>query len=233
MRSQKSLWCLALTVAAVLFLVGTQLSLAQMPGIPDMPKIYGEFKMPPVGSYVIYKWALKGNGLEKTTKFSVVGKEKSDKGTDIYWYEIEDTDNKTGQTVITKMLISGNPSDIGTVYRMIMKQGKEKARELDQGMIQLINASPTTKTEAANIPKIKNLGTEKLKVKDQVMDCAHMRYLVKEKTTADVWNNAKVPLFGMVKTVTPDATFELVSYGTNAVTGITEKPELLEIPGQK
>ncbi len=233
MRSQKSLWCLVLTVAAVSLMAWTQLSFAQMPGIPNMPKIYGEFKMPPVGSYVTYKWVLKGSGLEKTTKFSVVGKEKSDKGTDIYWYEIEDIDNKTGQGVITKMLISGNPSDIGTVYRMIMKQGKEPARELDQGMIQLINVSPTAKTETADIPKIKNLGTEKVKAKDQVMDCAHMRYLVKGKTTADVWNNAKVPLFGMVKTVTPDASFELVSYGTNAVTAITEKPELLEIPGQK
>jgi hypothetical protein len=233
MRSQKSLWCLVLTVAAVLFLVGTQLSLAQMPGIPNMPKIYGEFKMPPVGSYVTYKTVLKGSTLEKTTKLSIVGKEKSDKGTDIYWYEIEDIDNKTGTGVITKMLISGNPSDIGTVYKMIIKQGKDQAWELPQGMIQLINASPTPKVEVADQPKIKNVGTEKVKIKDQAMDCAHMRYLVKDKTTADVWNNTKVPLFGMVKMVTPDASFELLNYGTNATTAITEQPKMLEIPEQK
>lgn len=67
----------------------------------------------------------------------------------------------------------------------------------------------------------------------QSLDCAHMRYTTKDKNTADVWSNTKVPLFGMVKTSTPDATFELSSYGTDAVSAITEEPKVLEIPEQK
>ncbi len=232
MRSQKSFWCLILTVAVVSLLAGTQLSQAQMPGMPNMPKMYGEFKMPAVGSYVTYKAVYSQNNLQKITKLSIVGKEKSDKGTDIYWYEIEDTDTKTGDVVISKLLISGNPQDLGNVYRMIIKQGKQQAIELPPGMIQMINSSPAQKNEA-DLPKMKNLGTEKVKIKDQVMDCAHMRYTTKEKTTSDVWSNAKVPLFGMVKTSTPEATFELTGYGTNAVTAITETPKLLELPEQK
>jgi hypothetical protein len=222
-----------MTAVVVFFLAGTQLSSAQMPGIPSMPKMYGEFKMPPVGSYVIYKATYAQNKMVKTTKLSIVGKEKSDKGADIYWYEIEDIDPATGDAVITKMLISGNPQDIGIVYRMIIKQGKQQALELPPAMVQMINASPTPKTDSTNQPRIKNLGTEKLMVGRQSLDCAHMRYTTKDKATADVWSNIKVPLFGMVKTSTSDATFELSSYGTNAVTAITEEPKVLEIPEQK
>jgi hypothetical protein len=233
MRSQKSFRYLIMTAVVVFFLVGTQLSSAQMPGMPNMPKMYGEFKMPPVGSYVIYKATYAQNKMVKTTKMSIVGKEKSDKDEDIYWYEIEDTDPATGDAVITKMLISGNPQDIGIVHRMIIKQGKQQALELPQAMIQMINASPAPKTDAADQPKIKNLGTEKFKVGDQTFDCAHMRYTVKDKTTSDVWSNTKIPLFGMVKTSTPEATFELSGYGTDAVSAITEEPKVLEIPEQK
>ncbi len=233
MRSQKSFRYLIMAAVVVFFLVGTQPSSAQMPGMPNMPKMYGEFKMPPVGSYAIYKATYAQNKMVKSTKLSIVGKEKSDKDEDIYWYEIEDTDPTTGDAVITKMLISGNPQDIGTVYRMIIKQGKQQALELPQAMIQMINASPTPETEAADQPKIKNLGTEKLMVGKQSLECAHMRYTVKDKTTADVWSNDKVPLFGMVKTSTPDVTFELSSYGTDAVSAITEEPKVLEIPEQK
>jgi hypothetical protein len=233
MRSQKSFRYLIMTVVVVFFLAGTQLASAQMPGMPNMPKMYGEFKMPPVGSYVVYKTTFAASKTVKTTKMSIVGKEKTDKGEDAYWYEIEDTDPSTGETVITKMLISGNPQDIGTMYRMIFKQGKQPAMELSQDFIKLVNATPTPKTDAADQPKIKNLGTEKMKVGTQTLDCAHMRYTVNDKTTADVWSSAKIPLFGMVKTSTPDAAFELSSYGSDAVSAITEQPKVLEIPGQK
>jgi hypothetical protein len=233
MLSQKSFGYLIMTALVVFFLAGTQMSLAQMPGIPSMPKMYGEFKMPPVGSYVVYKATYGDSKVAKSTKLSIVGKEKSDKGADVYWYEIADTDPTTGDAVITKMLISGNPQDIGTVYRMIIKQGKQQALELPAAMIQMINASPAPKTDSLNLPKIKNLGTEKIMVGKVSLDCAHLRYTNKDKTTADVWSNTKVPLFGMVKTTTPDATFELASYGSDAVSAITEEPKLLEIPEQK
>jgi len=252
MRSQKSLWYLVLTIAAVSLLVWTQLSFAQMPGMPGMPKMYGDFKMPTEGEYVIYKVVYTKNNAERLTKLSIVGQEKSTKSVEfLYWFEQEETDTKTGGVTIVKMLISlplnafvsyvgrpglfihGNPLELGSIRRMIMKKDKEQALEIPQGMIQMINASLYAKTDAANQPKIKNLGTEKLMVGKQSLDCAHMRYTNKDKTTSDVWSNAKVPLFGMVKTSTSDATFELSSYGTNAVTAITEEPKVLEIPEQK
>lgn len=229
MRSQKYLLHLALVAVVVFFFAQTQLSQAQMPG---MPKMYGEFKMPGVGAYVTYKVTNIKNNTETLSKMSIVGKEKSPKGEDLYWFEQQETDPKTGQVTIVKMLISGNPQDIGTINRMIFKSGKDTASELPQAMIQLINQVPAGK-KAAEQPKMKNLGTEKMKIKDQTMECSHMRYTSPDKSTSDVWSNTKVPLYGMVKSSSPDVKFELVEYGTNAVTAIKEKPKLLEIPEQK
>jgi hypothetical protein len=255
MRSQKYLFHLALMLAVAFFLGQTQMSQAQLPG---MPKLYGEFKMPQAGAYVTYKVLYTKNNTERITKLSIVGIEKSEggaqkinqegeskkvaqggkvqpisepKGEDLYWFEQEETDPKTGEVTIVKMLISGNPQDIKTIHRMIMKSGKEPAQELPEDLIQMINQAPTAKT--ADQPKIKNLGIEKVKIKDQTMDCTHMRYTSKDKSTADVWNSDKVPLFGMVKSTTADAIFELVGYGTDAVSAIKEQPKVMELPQQK
>lgn len=256
MRSQKYLFYLALMLAVAFFWGQTQLSYAQLPG---MPKLYGEFKMPQVGAYVTYKVLYTKNNTERITKLSIVGIEKSEggvqkineegkskkvveggkvqpisepKGEDLYWFEQEETDPKTGEVTIVKMLISGNPQDIKTIHRMIMKSGKEPAQELPPDLIQMINQAPTPKKEADQ-PKIKNLGIEKVKIKNETVDCTHMRYTSKDKSTADVWNNAKVPLFGMVKSTTADATLELVGYGTDAVSAIKEQPKVMELPQQK
>ncbi|KPL00963.1 MAG: hypothetical protein AMJ91_02330 [candidate division Zixibacteria bacterium SM23_73_3] len=252
MRSSKYLLCFSLVVAVVFFLSSTQPSEAQIPG---MPKLYGEFKTPEVGAYVTYKVINIKNKVERITKLSIVGIEKSEggvakileegeikkvveggkvqpilkpKGEDLYWYEVEETDPKTGYVAIMKMLISGNPQDIGIIHRMIVKSAKEPASELPQAFVQMINQTPAQETEA-NKPKIKNLGTEKVKIKSETLECAHLQYISPDKTTAEVWTNAKVPLLGMVKSTTPEITMELLEYGTDAVSAIEEKPEVLEM----
>jgi len=206
-----------------------QFSSAQIPG---MPKLYGEFKMPEVGAYATYKVITQKNKAERITKLSIVGKEKSEKGKDLYWYEVEEKDPKTGRVTIVKMLISGNPQEIGTIHRMIMKSGKEPASELPQALIQLINQAPPPKKKEEK-PKIKTLGTEKVKVKNQVLECKHIRYTSKDEATAEVWTSDKVPLFGLVKSTSPEVTMELLEYGTDAVSAIKEKPEVLKMQKSK
>jgi hypothetical protein len=253
MRYNKYLLCLSLMIAVVFFL--TQPSRAQIPGVP---KLYGEFKMPEKGAYAIYKVINTKNKTERIIKLAIVGqekfeeevavvteygpkpddkaitkvKEKSEKGKDLYWYEVVETNPKTGNVVIAKMLISGNPQEIGTIHRMIVKSGKDPASELPPALIQLINQTPPKKSEAEN-PKMKNLGTEKVQIKKETVKCEHVRYSYKGKTTAEVWTNSKVPLFGLVKSTSPDITMELSEYGTDAVSAIKEKPEILEMPGLK
>ena len=244
MRSNKYLLCLSLVIVAVVVFTQVQPSRAQIAG---MPKLYGEFKMPEVGAYVTYKVINIKNKAERIVKLSIVGIEKSEgevkktveggkvqpiykpKGEDLYWYEVEETDPKTGNVVIAKMLISGNPQEIGTIQRMIMKSGKDPATELPQTLLQMVNQTPLQKKETKK-PKMKNLGTEKVKVKGKTLECMHQQYISGDKKiTADVWINAKVPLFGLVKSTMPETTMELIEYGTDAVTAIKEKPEVLKM----
>lgn len=255
MRYNKYLLCLSLMIAVVFFL--TQPSRAQIPG---MTKLYGEFKMPEKGAYAIYKVINTKTKTERIIKLAIVGIEKGEGGVakivsegeimkivdtsgiarlytpkaeDLYWYEVVETNPKTGNVVIAKMLISGNPQEIGTIHRMIVKSGKEKASELPQAVIQMINQAPITDTAKVAKPKMKNLGTEKVKVKDKTLKCNHLQYRAADKTVADVWTNAEIPLFGLVKSTSPDITMELLDYGTKAVSAIKEKPEVLEMPGLK
>jgi len=256
MRSNKSLFCLFFVVTFIFIFTQAQPSRAQIPG---MFKLYGEFKMPKVGAYATYKVTHTDSKAERIVKLAIVGKEKSEgggqkiygegetkkieeggdiqkisapKGENLYWYEVEETDPKTGAVTIIKMLISGNPQEIGTIRRMIMKSGKDKATELPPQLMQMIN-QPLPETTKVEQPKVKNLGTEKVKIKDKTLKCDHLQYISKDKATAEAWTNAEVPLFGLVKSISPESITELIEYGTDAKSAITEKPEVLEMPGLK
>ena len=257
MRSNKCLLCLSLVVAVAFVFTQALPSEAQIAG---MPKLYGEFKMPEVGAYATYKVINVKNKAERITKISIVGIEKGEggvakiysegepmkivdssgiarvytpKGEDLYWYEIEETDPKTGVVNTVKMLISGNPQEIGTIHRMVIKSGKDPATELPQEILGMLNQTPPQKTKTkVEEPKSKKLGTEKVKIKKKTFECTHLRYSFKDKTTAEVWTNTKVP-FGVVKSTSPEVTMELLEYGTDAVSAIKEKPEVLEMPEKK
>lgn len=229
MRSNKYLLCLSLVVAFFFVFIQAQPSRSQVRGLP---KLYDEFKMPETGTYATYKVTYAKNKVERIITLSFLGKEKSEKEEDLYWFEQKDTDPKTGKVSIMKMLMSGNPQKVGTIHRMIVKSGKDQASELPQALIQMINQTPSQKKEAEK-PKMKNMGSEKMKIKDQTLTCMHLQYSSKDKTTEDVWTNDKVPLFSLVKSVTPEATWELTEYGKGAVSAIKEKPEVLGIPEQK
>ena len=225
MRSSKCLMCLLLALAFI-FVAQAQPTNAQIPG---MPKLYGEFKMPEVGAYATYKVTQTENKVERTTKLSIVGTEKSEEKEDLYWYEVAETNPKTGEVVIVKMLISGNPQDIGTIQRMIMKSGKEAATELPPEILAMINVAPADTAEAPK-PKMKNLGTVKVKVGKETLECAHMQYTSEGEAATEVWTNVKIPLFGVVKSTSATTTMELLEYGTDAVSAIKEKAEVLPMP---
>jgi len=225
MRSSKYLLCLSLAIAIV-FVAQAQITSAQIPG---MPKLYGEFKMPEVGAYATYKVVNIENKVERITKLSIGGTEKSEEKEDLYWYEVAETTPKTGGVVIVKMLISGNPQDIGTIKRMIMKDGKEAATELPPEILAMINVAPADTAEAPK-PKMKNLGTVKVKVGKETLECAHMQYTSEGEAVTEVWTNVKIPLFGVMKSTSATTTMELLEYGTDAVSAIKEKPEVLPMP---
>jgi hypothetical protein len=237
MRSNKHLLYVSFALVFAFVLVQALPSSAQMPGIP---KSYGEFKMTEVGSYATYKVIYKNTDAEQIVKHAIVGKEasmavpvgeegKTEEPKELYWYERQEINPKTGKVVIAKMLISGNPQEIGTVHRMIFKEGKEPASELPQAFVQLMNQASADSSEAEE-PEIQKLGKEKVKIGDKTLECTHLRYGPKNQPTAELWTNDQVPLFGLVKSDVRELSMELIEYGNDAVSGITEEPEQLEMP---
>lgn len=218
-----------------LFFFLFQIASAQMPGIPgpgNMPKMFGEFKMPQVGSYAEYKMTYPSEKVETIVRMSIVGKEKTSDGKELYWYEYQTTDPKTGNIDIVKMLISGDPQKEGTINRMILKHNKDNAMELPEEMMQMINA-PMKKGEEKSKEKgeVKNLGKETLKTPAGSFDCEHIQYLSENKEASDVWQAKDVPFFGLAKSVTQGVSMEIQKFGKDAKSAITEEPEKLVIPG--
>ena len=57
-----------------------------------------------------------------------------------------------------------------------------------------------------------------------------MKYTSGDETATEVWTNIEIPLFGMVKSTSATTTMELLEYGTDAVSAIKEKAEVLPMP---
>lgn len=210
---------------------------AQMPGIPApgrMPKMLGEFKMPEVGTYAEYKLTYLSGKVEAIAKMSVVGKEKSSKDKELFWYEYQTIDPKTGNVDIVKMLVSGDPQKEGNIRRMIFKHNKDKAMELPAEMIQMINA-PMEKEKKATEEKseVKKLGMETLDTPSGKLECTHLQYLSEKKEISDIWQSSQIPFFGLAKSVTKEMSMEIQKFGKDAKSAITEEPEELKIPGME
>jgi len=238
MFSKKSLLWLFL----IFFL--TQIANAQMPGIPApgrMPKMFGEFKMPEVGSYAEYKLSYAAGKVETIARISIVGKEKTPEGKEFFWYEYQTKDPKTGNIDIVKMLISGDPQKDDTIVRMIFKSNKGKAMELPAEMMQMINAPmKKEKEKVKERGEVKKMGKETLKTQAGNLECTHLQYVSdpidpksEKKETSDVWQTPEIPFYGLAKSVTKGMSMEIQKFGKGAKSAITEEPEKLTIPGME
>lgn len=210
---------------------------AQMPGIPipgRMPEIFGEYKMPDVGSYAEYKLTYPGEKAENIVKMSIVGKEKTIKGEELFWYEYQTENPKTGDVDIVKMLISGNPQKEGNIKRMVLKHNKDKAMELPAGMMQMINAPmDKEKKESSKKEEIENLGKETLDTPAGKLECTHLQYISEKKEISEIWQSVEIPFFGLVKSASKEMNMEIQKFGKDATSAIAEEPEELKIPGME
>jgi hypothetical protein len=210
---------------------------AQMPGISapgKMPEMFGEFKMPEVGSYAEYKLSYPAEKVESILRMSIVGKEKAAKGEELFWYEYQTRDPKTGNVDIVKMLVSGDPQKEGNIIRMILKHNKDKAMELPAEMIQMINAPmEEEKKETGEKGEVKKIGKETLETPAGKFECNHLQYVSGKNETEDIWQSEEIPFFGLTKSVARDMSMEIQKFGKDAKSAITEEPEELRIPGME
>lgn len=204
---------MAWVVSIVLTLTLVQLAEAQF-GKSAGPKFYSDFK-PVVGGWSEYQMTPKGEPPSKM-KIAVVGKEG-----DAYWYETVMEAKREGR-VITKILVSGDPSDQKNIKRMIFKSGNEPAMEMP---VQMMEQPSTQKGQPG---KVIDKGTETVKVPAGTFKTQHMQYHNGEM--ADSWIYKDISPYGMIKSVSKDFEMVLIGYGTGAKTLITETPQKFEMP---
>ena len=178
------------------------------------PKFYSDFK-PVVGGWSEYQMTPKGEPPSKM-KIAVVGQEG-----DAYWYETVMEAKREGR-VMTKILVSGDPSDQKNIKRMIFKSGNEPAMEMP---VQMMEQPSTQKGQPG---KIIDKGTETVKVPAGTFKTQHMQYQNGE--VVDSWIYKDISPYGMIKSVSKDFEMVLIGYGTGAKTLITEIPQKFEMP---
>jgi hypothetical protein len=204
---------IATSVIFILTFLCTNVIFAQL-GKSNGPKFYGDFK-PVVGGWSEYEIKQKGE-LPLKIRVAVVGKEGN-----AYWYETVMETKREGK-IISKMLVSGDPSDSKNIKRMIVKTGNEPAMEMP---VMAMQASKGKEPVGKTVDK----GSETIKVPAGTFKTQRMQYQEKE-TVVDSWIYKDVSPYGMIKSQSKDFEMVLVNYGTGAKTLITETPEKFQMP---
>lgn len=183
------------------------------------------YPAPEVGQYAEVQFTNVENGT-MTIRFSVVGEEPV-KGRKHYWVEVATIPPAVGEPVIAKMLVPYYPFEYSDVKSYIVQMPGQPPRKAPQQMIDLMAADtgpgPSWKEHCANA---EDLGIERVTVPAGSFQTRHFR--AKGEDKGEIWIG-NVP-FGMVKLTQADGSMELLSYGSDAKTAITQKPVEMDQP---
>jgi hypothetical protein len=198
------------------------------PGGTKPNNLWGDLEFTPVvGQWAEYRMDTKDDET-MTMRISIVGKED-----EAYWYETQMT-GPDGRTMINKMLVAGDPEDMGNVKRMIMKPAGEQAIEMPVQMLNVMDgmgmAGMEAEEEEVPEPVKEDLGVESVTVPAGTFKAHHWRFT----SGADVfeaWVREDVGPYGVVRSVANGAEMVLVAHGDKAVSQITEEPRKLPMGG--
>ncbi len=159
-------------------------------------------------------------------RFSVVGEEQV-QGRRHFWIEVATVPPAVGEPVIAKMLVPYYPFEFTDVRSYIVQMPGQPPRKAPQEMIDLMAADaapgPGWKEQCADAD---DRGIERVTVPAGTFQTRHFRARGGDK--GEIWIG-DVP-FGMVKLTQADGRMELVKYGSDAKSAITEKPVEMEGP---
>ncbi len=186
------------------------------------PEVY---PAPQVGDYAELRFT-NVEDESMTIRFAVVGTETVKGGTH-YWIEVITIPPALGEPVIAKMLVPYYPFEFKDVKSYIVQMPGQPPRKAPQEMMEMLagNAGPGPGWRE-QCTRAAELGLERVNVPAGSFLARHFR--AQSEDEGEVWI-ADVP-FGMIKLVQPDGSMELVTYGSDAKSAITEKPVEMELP---
>ncbi|UCF18989.1 MAG: hypothetical protein JSU87_13805 [Gemmatimonadota bacterium] len=182
------------------------------------PEIYAT---PKLGDYAELRIAEKTGVV--SVRFAIVGVEEVE-GRTHYWMEVLQTPPGAGWSVIAQILIPHFPFEQHEIKGYVVKTPDQPAVRVPLEMLEMMGgeaASSASWREACQTADY--LGVERVAVPAGTISARHYRGAM-----GDLWL-ADVP-FGTVKAAEPDMVTELVRYGRDAKSSITEKPQQLEMP---
>ncbi len=220
-----------LVVVLAVLLAHASPARAQAPPMKELPKFFGVFSTT-VGGWSEYAVTETGGGKKSTMRNSIVGKEG-----DAFWYEVAITEG--GARNVIKMFLKGDPNNPENIQRLIMKNGDQPAQEMPRDFVVMGRRMATTMFETRSgssvttLPDVKSVevGTREVKVPAGTFTAVQNRLVDGAgKVLATYDFNRDVLPFGVLRSETDKVKMELVAYGKDAVSVITEQPAMMKTP---
>ena len=197
----------------------------------EMPRLFGIFN-PELGAWSEYSVVDKNSGRQSKMRMAIVGEEGSS-----FWYEVltDDGENRN----IVKMLVKGSPNDPDNIQRMIMKSGDAPATEMAKDFVAMGRKMAAYMFERRSGVPVDGCGALRLETGGhrQVVVPAGTFHATQKKIVDGQGNvlatydfePAVLPL-GILTSDTQQSKMELLAYGTDAKSLITETPIPLSGP---
>jgi len=214
-----------------LLIFGALPARAQAPAANPQPKFFGVFATT-VGGWSEYAVTETESGKKSTMRNAVVGKEG-----DSFWYEVAITEG--GVRNIIKMFLKGDPNHPENIQRLIMKNGDQPAQEMPREFVVMGRRMATSMFETrsgsdvVNQPNLKTEegSSEQVTVPAGSYSVTRNRILdATGKVLATYEYNKDVLPFGVVRSTTDKVKMELIATGKDAVSLITEQPQMMKTP---
>jgi hypothetical protein len=201
-------------------LLGSPLQ-AQGPESP-CPAVY---PAPNVGDYSRMMFTNEA-GESMLIRFAIVGQEEVE-GKPYYWMEVVYAPPEIGDNIVAQMLVPYYPFENKDIQGYIVQMPGQPPQRVPLRMLEALGANtspgPGWHEQCASA---QDLGVERVTVAAGTFRARH--YRSGEEDGGEVWI-ADVP-FGIVKFVTASGRMQLVEYGTDAESSITEEPIEIELP---
>ncbi len=220
-----------LILVSFLFCIPVTLQALERGSVQRVPRLFGTFT-PKVGSWSQYAIVDKATGRQAVMKMSIVGKEG-----DSYWYEVV---NKEGDSRnVVKMLVKGDPNDRENIQRLIMKSGDNPPMEMARDFVMMGRKMAALMFEQrSGVPstpglelKPEKIGEEKVSVMAGIFDVTRYRIVDQSGKVYGLYSfSEKVMPFGLVTSDAEKTTMELLGYGMDAQSVITEEPQMMTMP---
>ncbi len=208
----------------------TLLSLSVMAGASvaqDLPDVCGQLSDVTVGQFAEYRLNTPQMGGPVEMRIAIVGTEDVN-GARFQWHEMRMT-MPQGEMVL-QMLVPGFPYDPSDVAKLVMKGPGQPAMEISPSMMAMLGeqgGNNFVSDIAKACEEAEKVGDESVTVTAGSFDTEH--YRVTTPDTADAWISHDIP-FGIVKLNGPEGvSLELLVYGSDAMSSITERPQ--KMPG--